>query len=105
AGGWHGLAAAFGDGAAVLAQVHRDAVRARLLGDPRRGNRVGVVDPPRLAQRGDVIDVDPERDHKVAVSAAPIAWRTSCAMLSASRRISRSSSPSSITRSKSSVPE
>ena len=50
------------DVAAILAQVQRDAVRARLLGEQRGVHGIRIVDAPRLAQRRHVIDVHAERD-------------------------------------------
>ena len=44
----------------ILAQMHRDAVGARLLGDQRGEQRIRIGRAARLAQRGDVIDVDAE---------------------------------------------
>ena len=44
--------------APVFAQVHGDAVRARLLGDQSRRDGVGIARVARLAQCRDVIDVD-----------------------------------------------
>src|SRR5439155_26379157 len=51
------------DVAPVLAQVHGDAVRARGLGVQRRRDGVRVVDPARLPEGGDVVDVDAEAEH------------------------------------------
>jgi hypothetical protein len=47
----------------IFAQMHRDVVRARLFGDQRGEDRVGIGRAARLAQRGDVIDVDSEVQH------------------------------------------
>jgi hypothetical protein len=44
--------------AAVLAQVHGDTVRARLLGDQSRRDGIGITRVTGLAQCRDVIDVD-----------------------------------------------
>ena len=38
--------------------MHGDALRARQLGDQRGRDRLGLARLARLAQRGDVIDVD-----------------------------------------------
>ncbi len=46
------------DVAPVLAQVHGDAVGARLLCDQRRRDRIGIARAARLAQCRYVIDVD-----------------------------------------------
>jgi hypothetical protein len=46
------------DVATVLAQVRGDAVGARCFTDFRAGDRVGHDAAPRLAQCGDVVDVD-----------------------------------------------
>ena len=46
------------DVAPVLAQVHRDAVGARLLGNQRRRDGIGIARVARLTQCRDVIDVD-----------------------------------------------
>ncbi len=50
------------DVAPVLAQVQRDVVGARLLGDEGGVHRVGIARAPRLAQRRHVVDVDTECD-------------------------------------------
>ena len=50
------------DVAPILAQMQGDAVGARLLGEQRGVHGIRVIDPPRLAQRRDMIDVHPERD-------------------------------------------
>ena len=52
------------DVAAVLAQVHRDAVRAAQVRLDRGPDRVGLVGAPRLAHGRDVVDVDAEFDHR-----------------------------------------
>ncbi len=44
----------------VFAQMDGDPVGARVLGDARGLERVGIVAPARLAQRRDVVDVDAE---------------------------------------------
>ena len=46
------------DVAPVFAQMHRDAVGARLLGDQSRRHGIGIARVARLAQCRDVIDVD-----------------------------------------------
>ena len=54
---------------AVFAQVHGDAVGAGFLGIQRGLHRVGIAGAARLAQGGDVVDVDAELDgfrHEVA---------------------------------------
>ena len=51
------------DVAPVLAQVHGDAVGAAEVRLDRRPHRVGLVGAPRLADGGDVVDVDAELDH------------------------------------------
>ena len=60
----HGLAqeahVAILDVAAIFAQVHGDAVGAGELDERRRPHRIGIRGAARLAQRGDVIDVDVE---------------------------------------------
>ena len=56
------------DVAAVLAQVHGDAVGAAQVRLDRRPDRVGLVGAPRLADRGDVVDVDAELDHAASSS-------------------------------------
>ena len=50
------------DVAPILAQVQRDAVRARLLGEQRRVHGIRLVDAARLAQGRHMIDVHAERD-------------------------------------------
>ncbi len=45
----------------ILAQVHRDAVGAGLLGQQRGMHRIRVLDAARLPQRGHVIDMIPKR--------------------------------------------
>ena len=45
---------------AVLAQMHRDAVRAGRLAEARGLERIGLVGAARLPNGGDVIDVDVE---------------------------------------------
>jgi len=44
--------------APILAQMHRDAVGARLLGDQSCGHGVGIARVTRLPQCRDVIDID-----------------------------------------------
>ena len=56
------------DMAPVLAQVHGDAVGARRLGHQRRLDGVRVVDPARLPEGGDVVDIDAEMEHGSAQS-------------------------------------
>ena len=48
------------DVAPVLAQMRRNAVGARRLGDARRAHRVGHRATARVADGGDVVDVDPQ---------------------------------------------
>ena len=60
------------DVAAVLAQVDGDAVGAAEQGQHRRRHGVGFVRPPRLPQRGDVVDVDAEPDHVGASRYSPL---------------------------------
>ena len=50
------------DVAAVFAQMQRDVVGARLLGQQRGVHRVRIRRAARLAHRGDVIDVDAQLD-------------------------------------------
>ena len=47
-----------GDVAAVLAQVGGDAVGARLDGEVRGAQRIGMAAAARVADGGDVVDVD-----------------------------------------------
>ena len=54
------LDVAFLDVAAVLAQVDGDALGAGRLGGERYLHRIRVVDPARLPERGDVVDVHAE---------------------------------------------
>ena len=51
------------DVAAVLAQVHGDAVGAAEVRLDRGPHRIGLVGAPRLPQRRDVVDVDAEFNH------------------------------------------
>src|SRR5204862_3847875 len=53
------------DVAAIRAQVRRDAARAGFFGPQRPGDGVGERFTARLAQRGDVIDVDVELGHRM----------------------------------------
>ncbi len=48
--------------AAILAQVHGDAVGTGLLRQQRGVHRIRVLGAARLAHRGDVIDVDAQTD-------------------------------------------
>jgi hypothetical protein len=48
---------------AILAQMHRDVVSARLLGDQRGEHGVRIGRTAHLAQRGHVVDVDSEMQH------------------------------------------
>src|SRR5690606_35574856 len=56
------------DVAAVLAQVDGDAVGAAEVGLHRGPHRIGLPGAARLAQRGDVVDVDAEFDHQSSCS-------------------------------------
>ena len=64
----HGLAENFQiailDMAAIFAEVDRDAVGAAQLGQSGGPNRIGLVRPPGLPERGDVVDVDAEVRHE-----------------------------------------
>jgi hypothetical protein len=53
------------DVAPVLAQVDRNAVRARRFAQRGRLERIGLVGPSRLTHRGHVVDIDvePDRHH------------------------------------------
>ena len=53
-----------GDVTPVLAQMRGDVVGAGLDRDHCRAQRIGMAPSPRVAQRGDVIDVDAEPDRK-----------------------------------------
>ena len=57
---------------AVLAQVHGDAVGAAQVRFRGRPDRVRLVRAARLAQRGDVVDVDAELNHGVRSSLPPL---------------------------------
>ena len=85
---------------AVTAKVHGDAVRPRELGEDGRLHRVGIGHPPRLSQRGHVVDVDAEPGRH-----QPSRCDTRSMITSTSRDTSVSSGPSAITRSTGSVPE
>jgi hypothetical protein len=58
------------DVSSVLAQVDGDAVGSRALGEHGGVGRVRLVDATRLAQRGNVIDVDAQPYHG-GILAAP----------------------------------
>ncbi len=88
------------DVAAVLAQVHGDAVGAGELDERRRPQRIGIRRAARLAQRRHVVDVDVETDHQRLSSRCSV-----LAISSAWARIPASSVPSIITRALVSVPE
>ncbi len=47
-----------GNVASVLAEMRRDAVGAGLGGQARRAHRIGMTAAPRIADGGDVIDID-----------------------------------------------
>ena len=55
----------------VFAQMRGDAVRARRLANPRGLNRTGFAESApaitRLADRGDVVNVDSEFEHKTKI--------------------------------------
>src|SRR5690606_374119 len=68
------------DVAAVLAQVDRDLVGAAELGLVRRRDGVGLSPTPRLPERGDVVDVDPEPDHGSALPVGGAAARPGAAI-------------------------
>ena len=53
------------DVTAVLPQVDGDAIGATLERQASGLERVGIVHPARLAQRGDVVDVHPEAGPRV----------------------------------------
>ncbi len=88
------------DVAAILAQVHGDAVGAGQLAQRRRGDRIRVARAALLAQRRHVVDVDVEADHQRLSSRCSV-----LAISSACARIPASSVPSIITRAFDSVPE
>jgi hypothetical protein len=48
--------------APVLAQVNGDAVGARLLGDERSDDRIGVTCPARLPNGRNVVHIDAEQN-------------------------------------------
>jgi hypothetical protein len=56
---------------AILAEMGRDAVGARPLGEQRGGDGIGLIGPPGLPDGRDVIDIDvePHRCHCSAVVA------------------------------------
>ena len=64
------------DVAAVLAQVHGDAVGAAQVRLDRGPHRVGLVGAPRLADGGDVVDVDAQLDHRSPVPSRRCRSRT-----------------------------
>ncbi len=53
------------DVAAILAQMRGNAVGARLDRDQRGAHRIGMAPAPRVAQGGDVIDVDSEAQRRM----------------------------------------
>ena len=55
---------AFGDVAAVLAEVQCDAVGSGQFGQGSRPDGVRLVGPPRLPNGGHVIDIDAELRHR-----------------------------------------
>ena len=89
---------------AVFTQMESDRAGAGALGGERRLDRIGIVDAPRLAQRGDVIDIDAEPGHP-QVRARPACRPIAAPISRASAAISAGSSPSIITRASISVPE
>src|SRR5260370_7999947 len=89
---------------AVFAQMEGDRAGAGALGGQRRLDRIGIADAPRLAQRGDVIDIDAEPRHPQAF-ARPACRPIAAPISRASAPISAGSSPSIITRASISVPE
>ena len=52
------------DVAAILAQMRGDAVGAGLDRGKRRAHRIGIAAAPRVAQGGDVIDIDSETQRR-----------------------------------------
>ena len=50
--------------APVFAQVQRDGVGAGLFGQQRRAQRIGIGRAARIAQGGDVVDVDAQVDDR-----------------------------------------
>ena len=67
-------------------------------------DRIGLDAPPRLAERGHVIDVH-DQPSLAHFAASPIALRSTSQSSSASAPMRASSSPSIITRASGSVPE
>ena len=59
------------DVTAVLAQMHRDAERARFLGEARRLDRIRIPHQTRLPHSGDVVDVHRQRGHASSSSSSP----------------------------------
>ena len=54
-----------GDVAAILAQMGGDAVGAGRCGEPRGAHRIGMLAAARVADGGDVIDVDAEAQRRL----------------------------------------
>ncbi len=52
------------DVAAVLAQMRGDAVGAGLDRNQGRAQRIGIAPRPRIAKRGDVVDIDSETQRR-----------------------------------------
>ena len=72
---------------AVLAEVRGDAVRAGVEAHARGLDRIGIRRPARVAERGDVIDVDVQPHHEATVSASQ-----------AKRDVASSQPPTSLSR-------
>ena len=69
---------AIDDMATILAQVHRDAVGAGLLGDQRSMHRVGMPGATRLANSSNVIHVDAQGDCAMAPARRIAHWLARC---------------------------
>src|SRR6185437_3586741 len=88
----------------VFAQMKCDRLRPGALRGQCRFDRIGVIDPARLAQRSDMIDINAEARH-VQPLACPARLPIAAAISLARVPISAKSSPSIITRATISVPE
>ena len=57
---------------AIFAQMHRDAISASQLRFHGCPNRVGFVRPPRLANRGHMVNIDSQFDHGCQITTEDI---------------------------------
>ena len=88
----------------VAAQVNGDAGGTGGLGDRGRLDRIRIVAAPRLAQGGDMVDVDRELQRGCGHRAVPISCWMASASVPASSPIEASSGPSIMILASGSVP-